>query len=161
MAEVEVDVSQVADDHAERESVVNKSSEPKVGQNGEDKEEIWIGDKASKESQVDENSKSKEPTVEVTERTNNSSEKAVPVPVPVSAHQRDTKGHESLRVKEARRWNDRDRFRHGRSNNYTPKKPYKNNNKFEPTSLPESDDPEAIRKQVACSLLKALIHFTY
>ncbi|KAL9629055.1 MAG: hypothetical protein Q9164_007039 [Protoblastenia rupestris] len=67
--------------------------------------------------------------------------------VPVSAHQRERDENPSARVKEGKRWNDRDRHRHGQQERYTPNK-FVRNNKFDPTSLPESDDPAAIRKQV-------------
>ena len=66
--------------------------------------------------------------------------------VPVSAHQRERDENPSARVREGKRWNDRDRHRHGQQEQYTPNK--LRNNKFDPTSLPESDDPAAIRKQV-------------
>ena len=161
MAEVEVDMPQVADGLANGETTFNKASEIQASQNGQTDEAPSQTAKASLEPQANMSNESREQAVEVTEKKDNTSVKSVPIPVPVSAHQRDQKGHESLRVKEAKRWNDRDRFRHGRSNNYTPRKPYRNNNKFEPASLPESDDPVAIRKQVATPNYEALMQFTY
>ncbi|KAL9103776.1 MAG: hypothetical protein Q9163_001235 [Psora crenata] len=68
--------------------------------------------------------------------------------VPISAHQRERGEDVSARVREGKRWNDRERPKHGQRDRSTPNKSFQRNNKFDPTSLPKSDDPVAIRKQV-------------
>lgn len=66
------------------------------------------------------------------------------------AHAEDRRDNESARVKEARRYNNRDRHRHNGDNDERPhkKKAFTRNNKFDPSTLPESSDPALIRKQV-------------
>ena len=67
-----------------------------------------------------------------------------------SAHAEDRREHESTRVKEARKYNNRDRHRHDGDNDDRPykKRTFTRHNKFDASSLPESSDPAQIRKQV-------------
>ena len=92
------------------------------------------------------------PGADATAKEEDDSEKKVPI----SAHQREESETTSARVKEGKQWNDRDRPKYGQRENKTPNK-FVRNNKFDPTSLPESDDPVAIRKQVkdsCCSFIR-------
>lgn len=70
-----------------------------------------------------------------------------------SAHAEDRRENESARVREARKYNNRDRYRADGDNNERSykKRTFPRNNKFDPSSLPESSDPALIRKQVIAS----------
>lgn len=64
----------------------------------------------------------------------------------ISAHEKAREGQDSSRVKEAQRWNNRDRERGGQGHQINKK--FHRNNKSDLTSQAESSDPVAIRKQV-------------
>ena len=72
-----------------------------------------------------------------------------------SAHAEDRRQNDSARVKEAQKYNNRDRNRHNgkRDERSFKKRDYSKNNKFDPSSLPQSSDPALIRKQVRCSII--------
>lgn len=70
-----------------------------------------------------------------------------------SEQDRNREGNASLRVQEAQRYNARkgqqsNKSQRGGDNDRGRKRKFQNRNKFDPRSLPESDDPIAIRKQV-------------
>ena len=118
-------------------------TEAKPAVNGNVEEIIMDKSDPTTES-TGQNEENKQPATEVTHKKIETPEKKAPI----SAHSREQEGHTSARVKEGKRWNERDRHRNGQRDRYTPNKLVRNNNKFDPTSLPESDDPVAICKQV-------------
>lgn len=125
MTELEAVVHQVANDHIQKEIDIS----------GNDTAQPTSTEKEGKGS----------PRVEDAKKSPKDTEKDVPV----SAHQREQKGQYSSRVKEAKRYNNRDRSSYGNNDRkFNSPRKYENHSKFDPASMNETDDPIAIRKQV-------------
>ena len=161
MAETKVEVPPVSNDLIAGAASQNIITDSKTSQQEESKisemvtpEKVTKGPAVNGESQALDvkavkNGHSQEADIQAPDAKTSGKDEQSDKPVPISAHERERKEHESSRVKVAKRWNnDQDRPRHSRYDNYSPRKPLKNLNKFDPVSLPESDDPVAIRKQV-------------
>lgn len=76
----------------------------------------------------------------------------------VSAHERDREEQASRRVREAQKYNSRDkRGRGGHRGGRGGRGGYPNNNRFDPSKQEKTDDPVAIRKQVRIMLSSPIV----